>query len=103
MNLDNRFSEQSSLKLIQQSVERSVPQKPFSSSGSWGALANPIYSEFRNRSRRSSGLKRPLTTSSSRADRIKKLPYKPANVKLAEVKRAINAVIREQSVRKDRK
>ncbi len=39
----------------------------------------------------------------SRVDRITKLPYKPANVKLADVKKAVNAVIRERGVRKDSK
>jgi hypothetical protein len=43
------------------------------------------------------------TANFSRVDRIKKLPYRPANIKLADVKKAINAVIRERSVRKDSK
>ncbi len=44
-----------------------------------------------------------ITTNLSRVDRIKKLPYRPANIKLADVKKAIDAVIRERSVGKDSK
>jgi len=43
------------------------------------------------------------TANFSRVDRIKKLPYKPATIKLADVKKAINAVIRERSVGKSSK
>jgi hypothetical protein len=39
----------------------------------------------------------------SRVDRIKKLPYTTANIKLADIKKAVNAVIRERSIRKDSK
>jgi hypothetical protein len=39
----------------------------------------------------------------SRVDQLKKLPYKSATLKLADIKRAVSAVIRERSVGKDSK
>jgi len=40
------------------------------------------------------------TANFSRVDRIKKLPYSTATIKLADVKKAVSAVIKERSVAK---
>ena len=36
------------------------------------------------------------TDNFSRVDHIKKLPYKPTNVKLADIKKAVNTVIKQR-------